>query len=116
MASLLTDIKKLLGIDEFYTQFDTDISISIKSALTFAKQLGLVMPEGFSITDDLSKYEIDNLEFIEEYIYLRTRLIFDPPQNSFAVEAIKEQIKEYEFRLNVEYDNWEWRGKEEEGS
>lgn len=103
--SILTSIKKLLGIDEMYTAFDTDVTIHINSALFAANQLGVGPPEGFRIIDK-SKTWTDfigtrqDLEGIVDYVYLKVKLVWDPPQAGYLVEAIKEQIKELEVRLN----------------
>jgi hypothetical protein len=105
--SILTSIKKLLGIDETYTHFDSDVTIHINSAFMNLNQLGVGPSTGFRISDKEALWEdfIDertDLEGVKTYIYLKTRLIFDPPQTGFLVEAIKDQIKELEWRLNVQ--------------
>lgn len=107
MKSILTTIKKMLGIDEEYEHFDTDIIININTIFTMLNQLGVGPPKGFSIqgkTEEWSDYinDEENIESIKTYIYLRVRLLFDPPTNSFLVEAIKGQIAEIEWRLNVQ--------------
>lgn len=107
--SILETTKKLLGIDASYEHFDTDIIIQINSALMIARQLGVPIPQGFKVTGNLEEWSdiprIEDIEGLKNYIYLRTRLAFDPPVNSFVVEAIKDQIKEYEWRINVEIDD-----------
>lgn len=106
MDSILSTIKKMLGIEDDYTHFDTDIIIHINTIFTILNQLGVGPPEGFSITDNTSKWADfkvhGSMESIKTYIYLRVRLLFDPPSNSFLVEAIKNQIQELEWRLNVQ--------------
>lgn len=108
MESILTSIKKLLGITEDYEAFDTDIIIHINSALMVLNQLG-IGEEGFAIDsaaetwdDFLGKSE--NVNAVRTLVYLRVRLAFDPPANSFVTGAIQEMIKEYEWRLNVQVD------------
>lgn len=108
MESILTSIKKLLGIAEDYEAFDTDIIIHINSALMVLNQLG-IGEEGFTIDsaaetwdDFLGKSE--NVNAVKTLVYLRVRLAFDPPANSFVTSAIQEMIKEYEWRLNVQVD------------
>lgn len=106
-SSILTSIKKLLGIEEGYTQFDLDIVIHINSAFMRLNQLGVGPSTGFKIEDadalwkDFLGERLD-LESVKSYIYLKTRLVFDPPQTGFLVDAIKEQIKELEWTLNVQ--------------
>jgi hypothetical protein len=109
MDSILTSIKKLLGIEEKYTQFDQDIIIHINSALMALNQLGIGPTAGFTITDDTAIWsdvlgESINLEAIKSYIYMKVRLIFDPPTSSFVLDAIDNQIKELEWRLIVQVE------------
>ena len=112
MDSILTSIKKLLGITEEYTHFDPDIITHINSAFFTLTQLGVGPSEGFSIKnssatwgDFLSNANSKNLEAVKSYVYLKVKLLFDPPLTSSVTEAIKSQISEYEWRLNVEADN-----------
>lgn len=112
MESILTTIKKLLGITEDYTHFDTDIIIHINSALMRLNQLG-VGPEktasitgaGDTWTDKLGS--LDDLESVKTYVYLKVRIIFDPPANSSVLEAMKQQIAELEWCLNVQSEHKE---------
>ena len=109
MDSILQSIKKLLGIDDEYKHFDDDIVMHINTVFAILKQLGVGPPEGFSIIDRgeiWSDYSPDNTlnESVKTYIYLKVKLIFDPPLSSAAVETIKELVKELEFRLNLEAD------------
>lgn len=106
MDSILTSIKKLLGIDEESTYFDQDIIIHINSAFTILTQLGVGPEEGFSITDKYTTWDDfvsddPRLDSIKTYIYLKVKLIFDPPSQSSVLEAYKEQINEFEWRLNT---------------
>jgi hypothetical protein len=104
--SILDSIKKLLGLDSGYTAFDTDIIMHINSVFSILHQIGASPVEGFVITDNSSKWEdfIANamhVEMVKSYMYMKVRLMFDPPTTSFAITAMQEQIKEFEFRLNV---------------
>lgn len=112
MESILTSIKKLLGIAEEYSAFDTDIIIHINSAFSTLKQLGVGPEEGFKISDDLDSWsdfieDDESIENVKTYIYLKVKLVFDPPSNSAHMQAIKDSINELEWRLNVECDNKE---------
>ena len=107
--SILNTIKKMLGLDANYTAFDTDIIVHINSALMTLTQLGVGSPSGFSITSSLATWQdfigtASDLEAIKSFIYLKTRLAFDPPATSFVLEAIKAMISEYEWRINVQVD------------
>lgn len=108
--SILTSIKKLLGITKDQTDFDTDIIIHINTALTILNELGVGPEEGFLIEDASAtwdNYIVDKRKFdkIKTYIYLKVRLYFDPPQNSTLIESIKQQISELEWRLNTSAEN-----------
>ncbi len=106
MDSILTSVKKLLGVGEEYTHFDADIIMHINSVIFVLTQIGIGPVDGFSITskdqtwNDFLQGRI-NIESVKSYVYLKVRLLFDPPSNSFLVEAIERQISEYEWRLNI---------------
>lgn len=107
--SILNDIKKLLGIDNTYTEFDTDIIIHINSVFMILNQLGVGPESGYRITGSLNTWSefTDNeyeMESVKSYIYLKVRMMFDPPQSSALMQAMNEQIKEFEYRLNVAND------------
>ena len=103
--SILTSIKKLLGIAEEYTHFDTDIMIHINSVIMILNQLGVGPATGFKITGDSELWNDlvteEELEAVKTYIYLKVKMIFDPPQSGAVMEAYKQQISELEWRLNV---------------
>ena len=104
--SILTSIKKLLGITEEYEHFDQDIIIHINSVFMILNQLGVGPSNGFSITDKTAAWsdfisEGANLESVKSYIYLKVRLLFDPPTTSAVMESMNRMISELEFRLNV---------------
>lgn len=107
--SILNSIKKLLGIDSTYINFDTDIIMHINSVFIILNQIGFGPEEGFSIDGSDATWddycEADMIETAKTYIYLRVRLLFDPPSNGAVMEAIKQTIQELEWRLNVGSDN-----------
>ena len=109
MESILTSIKKLLGIAEEYTHFDTDIIMHMNSVFSILTQIGVGPSEGFSI-DDSSAAWTDflpgdpRLEIVKSYVYLKVRLLFDPPDRSAVMEATNRMISEFEWRLSVAVD------------
>ena len=108
--SILTSIKKLLGPEEIYEHFDADIIMHINSAFSTLTQLGVGPEEGFVITDKTAiwtDFIQDNkrLEFVKTYIYLKVKLVFDPPLSSSVLDAMNRQINELEWRLNVAVDS-----------
>ena len=109
MDSILTSIKKMLGIAEEYEHFDMDLIIHINSALSILTQLGVGPSRGFSIQDKTATWddfipEGANLETVKSYVYLKVRLLFDPPANSSVIESTNRLLSELEFRINVEVD------------
>lgn len=109
MDSILTSIKKLLGITEEYEHFDPDIIMHINSAFSVLTQLGVGPKQGFRIEDEStewSEFLNDNLrlEFVKTYVHLKVKLVFDPPLSSAVLESINRQISELEWRINVSVD------------
>ena len=105
MESILTSIKKLLGPDEGNKAFDVDIMIHINTALMRLSQIGIGPAEGFFITSELDTWEKflgerKDIEAVKTLIYLKVRLVFDPPTNSAVIETIKQTIAELEWCLN----------------
>ena len=106
MDSILLSIKKLLGIDALCDHFDTDVIMYINSALSNLTQLGVGPPDGFMVTSNTETWgsllmDSKKLEFVKTYVYLKVKLIFDPPSSSSVIDAIDRQIKELEWRIEV---------------
>lgn len=106
MDSILTSIKKMLGIAEEYEQFDMDIIIHINSVLSILNDLGVGPESGYSIVskettwyDYVSNATTNNIETIKTYIYLKVKLIFDPPSNASAIASMEKLIQEFEWRI-----------------
>ena len=105
--SILTSIKKLLGIEESYTAFDSDLLIHINSVFFILYQLGIGNDptSAFTISDASAVWsdfiDAGKVDLIKSYMYLKVRLMFDPPQNGSLLQAMKEQIAEFEWRANV---------------
>ena len=111
MESILTSIKKMLGIDEEYTHFDADVIMHINSVLMILTQLGVGPAEGFMIEDDTSTWvdfipeaNAAQLHAVKSYIFMKVELIFGPPLSSAVIECYSRQIAEFEWRLNVAVD------------
>lgn len=106
--SILLSVKKMIGIQPEYTDFDPDIMMHINSAFMVLNQLGLGPTNGFTIKNDYDLWTDfipegnKNFEAVKTYMGAKVRLIFDPPMSSVVAEALKETVKEFEFRLNVE--------------
>lgn len=109
MESILTSIKKLLGIEKNYTQFDGDIIMHINSVFLNLTQLGVGPAEGFLIEDDSATWydfigDSNQLQAVKTYMYLKVKLLFDPPLSSSVIESMNRMIAELEWRLNVAVD------------
>lgn len=110
MTSILTSVKKLLGIDDEYTHFDVDIIMHINSVFAVLTQLGVGPSGGFSITDQYATWddyfgENPHLEMVKSYMYMKVRLMFDPPASGSVLSAMERQIAELEWRLHIESDS-----------
>lgn len=113
--SILLTVKKSVGIEVEEDNFDNDLILLINSALSILVQLGVGPEKGFSISDSSGSWSdflgaSYLLDMAKEYVYLTTRLIFDPPANSFVVSCIEKRISELEWRITVAAE--EQKGKE----
>lgn len=110
MESILVSVKKMLGIDEVYTHFDPDIMCHINTALSQLTQLGVGPSEGYAIfgpeeTWDSFMGSDPRLNMVKSYVFMRVRYLFDPPVSSAAAEAIKQQLDEFGWRIQVAADD-----------
>ena len=110
MDSILTSVKKIIGISEEDESFDTDLIMHINSVLMILNQLGVGPEDGFSITDKSAVWTDvigDNklIEAIKTFVGLKVRLIFDPPTSSAVLDSINKTISELEWRINVMVEN-----------
>ena len=106
MDSILTSIKKLLGIAEENEHFDADLIMHINSVFLILTQLGVGPKEGFIIEDAYSYWtefieDTTQLQAIKSYMHLKVKLLFDPPLSSAVIESMNRMIAEFEWRLNV---------------
>lgn len=110
-SSILDTIKKMLNLSSDYTAFDTEIIVHINSVIFTLNQIG-VGKQGFSITDNSQTWEdylgdTKNLEAVKTCMYMKVRVIFDPPSPSAVLESFNKQISEWEWRLQVHTDESE---------
>ena len=109
MESILTSIKKMLGITEEYEHFDSDLIMHINSVLAILTQIGVGPSTGFSISDKYAKWadfieDNSRLEFVKSYVYLKVKLLFDPPTSTAVAEANKRLCDELEWRISTTVD------------
>ena len=110
--SILNNIKKMLGFDPDYSAFDTDITIHINSVFFSLTQLGIGPQQGFSIIGSEETWASfigsEQIQAVKSYMYLRVRLLFDPPASSFAITSMKEQAEKLEWMLNTQQEGVRW--------
>lgn len=110
MESILTSIKKQLGLGEDYGPFDTEIIMHINNTFMTLTQLGVGPANGFRIVDEMSTWSdfipSDHILFgsLETYVFMKVKLIFDPPSSSAVIQAFQTSIKEFEWRAQVAVD------------
>lgn len=116
--SILTTIKKMIGICD--DSFDTDLKVCINTALISLIQIGVGPQEGFVVIDEDQTFEEFcgsnlQLESVKMYVYLKSKLMFDPPNNSNITQTFEKTIQEIEWRLNrsVETNNLTYSDLEE---
>lgn len=107
MESILTSVKKMLGITEEYKHFDDDIIININSVFADLAQMGVGPAKGFAIVDDSETWDEftdDNLllNSVKSYMHLRVKLLFDPASvGSSTLASYERQIAQWEWRLHI---------------
>lgn len=104
--SILDSVKKPLNLPPDYAAFDEDVILHINSVLADLNQLGIGPAEGFMINDNTQTWDefISGdllLNNVKSYVFLRVKMLFDPPENQTLINAFGEQIKQFEWRINV---------------
>lgn len=104
--SILNSTKKILGVAADYTAFDLDIITHINSSFSHLTDLGIGPVGGYAIEDATAEWSelglsTHQLNMVRTYIFLKTRMLFDPPTTSFLIEATEKQIAEHEWRLST---------------
>ena len=110
MESILDTIKKMLGIDTEDVSFDLDIITLINPIIYTLAQMGIGPSTGFIVVDKNNTWNeyigssLFNLEGVKTYIYLKTKLIFDPPTNTTTIDAMTRNAQELEWRMMLEVE------------
>ena len=107
--SILDSVKKRIGPSAEYDYYDPDIIMDINSVFNILTQLGVGPTAGFSISDRTDTWddfipEGAGLELVKSYVFLKVKLMFDPPLSSAVTQVMQDQIKELEWRINVTVD------------
>jgi hypothetical protein len=105
-SSILKSTKKVLGLAEDYVAFDPDVTMHINAAFSILHQLGVGPTDGLTVEDESKSWADFStnaavLNLVKTYVYLKVRSLFDPPTMSYLVTAVDNQLKEYEWRLQV---------------
>lgn len=112
MGSILNDIKKMSGLPPENTDFDQDLILFINSAFSTLSQLGVVPSTGYGIEDETNEWDeiitSDVYNDVKTYVFLRVRMMFDPPTIGILSNSFESQIKELEWRLNVKREEDRW--------
>lgn len=108
MSSILNDVKHSLGLLPEETAFDLELVLHINTTLAILHQIGAGPVEGFEITgpdETWNQFVTDpRMNAVKSYVYLKVRLMFDPPQTGFTTAAFERQLEELVFRINVVSD------------
>lgn len=111
MESILTTVKKACNVVEEYDAFDDVLIMYTNSVFFTLTQLGIGPPKGFAIEsedEEWSQFLSEDEEYaaaIPTYVGSKVRLMFDPPSNSTLLNALKQTVDEFEWRLNVAAEN-----------
>lgn len=113
ITSILTSTKKVLGISAEYTAFDEDIIMHINTVFSTLNQIGLGPAEGFQIVDDTAVWSDFlagdiRLNNVKSYMFMRVKLMFDPPSTSYLITSMQNQINQLEWRLSIEREDTAW--------
>ena len=107
MESILTSIKKLLGITEENDHFDVDIIMHINTVFMALHQMGVGPSKVFSISDKYSTWDDfipeddENFGPVKSYMFMKVKLLFDPPLSSTTLSSYERLITEFEWRIHV---------------
>ena len=113
ITSILTSVKKTLGLPELDTSFDEDIVLHINSVFATLNQLGIGPANGFAIEDKVPTWDAflgtdPRRNNVKSYMYLKVRVLFDPPNTAHLQDAMQKNILELEWRINAYREETEW--------
>jgi hypothetical protein len=112
-TSILNDVKTMLGVNLSDYNFDSDIITHINMSLGIINQLGVGPSDGLVVADYTTLWSAllssgPTLSLIKTYVYLKVRLVFDPPTTSYLIEAKERQFKELEYRISINREQTSW--------
>lgn len=104
---ILQSVKKRLGIVSEYDAFDEQILMDINTAFSVLHQLGVGPKDGIEVDNTTtwgSVVKKPRLNMVKNYVYIKVKLLFNPPNNSFTLNEMKEELREIEWRINSEVE------------
>lgn len=110
--SILDSIKKFVGVSVDDDAFDDELIMIVNGIFMTLQQIGVGSQSTLFHIEDNSSTWSDYLEnptelpMVQTYTAIRTRLVFDPPQSSTLEQALRQEVAEYEWRLNVKVDDY----------
>lgn len=114
MDSILNSVKAYLGISEDDEAFDSDILMAINAIMVVLNQLGVGPSEPFTVRNAMQTWAnllgTNPIGGVREYVNMRVRMLFDPPTNTYIMQALKEQTDELEWRIIAEVDKKVYEG------
>lgn len=111
--SIFDSVKKVLNVPSTDDSFDADVLMHINSVLSIVCQLGVGPENGLTITDSTTTWVTflgndSKFNFVKDYVYLRVRMLFDPPTSSYVIEALRQQYQELEWRISALRESTAW--------
>lgn len=115
--SILLSTKKILGIGADDESFDLDILTFINTAFSTLNDVGVGVLGGLHI--DGPDYEWDDfaadcgvddtqVNDIRTYVFLRVRMLFDPPGTPYLINAFEKQLEEHVTRISIRRESVSW--------
>ena len=105
--SILESIKTDLAV--CYDEFDSELIMYINSAIAELTLAGVGPKSGFRITGSTETWtqltEDKTVHSLcEQFIHLKTKLMWDSPNNSFATSAIEQELPKLLYAINLKVD------------
>jgi hypothetical protein len=120
--SILISTKKVLNIPHEVDAFNLDVLMHINAAFSILSDLGVFDEAGVTIEAETTWEELQEaqeltnpltvamIQMLRTYVFLRVRMLFDPPTTGFLLTAMENQLKELEWRISTK---WEYAQREE---
>jgi hypothetical protein len=115
MDSILNSVKAYLGIQPELDAFDSELYMAINAVMLALNQLGVGPDIPYVVSSPTQTWSDllgdEPVGGVREYVAMRVKMLFDPSRNNQIMDALKEQINEFEWRIVEEYES-KLRGEE----